>query len=188
MTAYCFVDTETTSLNRHTRVAWEIALCRREDGKEKRIEFQIELTNREINQADQESLDIGGFDERYNDVSAFSRRSAAALIREYTAGTVLVGRQIQFDADNLLDILESVEGQLDTPPWSHKMLDIGTLVKGYLFGVNRDVVLDEEGEYDHLVGHEIYKTLDVNEEDFAMHSAMGDVEYDMAVFDALMDQ
>ena len=186
MPALCFVDTETTSLDRHKRVAWEIAMVRREeDGSEKRIEFQMELTNREVNNADPVSLDIGGFDERYDEVAAYSRKTAAALIAEYTHEAILVGRQVHFDADNLSDILE---GQGQYPTWNYRLFDVMTLAKGYL--LNHDNITNVSDSVVELFdggSERLAEWLGVNPSDFASHTAMGDVEYDMAVYDAIQE-
>ena len=64
MTPICAVDTETTSL-RPDRRAWDIALIRRDDEGERRVQFFIELDALDLPNADPFSLNVGRFWERH---------------------------------------------------------------------------------------------------------------------------
>ena len=64
MTPICAVDCETTSL-RPDRRAWDIALIRRDDEGERRVQFFIELDALDLPNADPFSLNIGRFWERH---------------------------------------------------------------------------------------------------------------------------
>ena len=174
----CFVDTETTSLDPHTRVAWDVGLIRRNsDGVEKRTSFFVELTNREFIAADPTSLEIGNYDERYDPVEAISKRSAAAFIAEYTDGTVLAAATPDFDALGLQNILEAAGLQAQ---WHYKLLDVTTFANGVLLAKDEIQVgqlwPSSLGNVADLLGVEV--------SDSARHTALGDAEYHMAVYDA----
>lgn len=178
MTALCFVDTETTSLDPHTRVAWDVGLIRREeDGTEKRTSFFVELTNREFIAADSVSLEIGRYDERYDPVEAISKRSAAAIIAEYTDDAVLAAATPDFDALGLQNILEAAGL---SPKWHYKLLDVTTFANGVLFALGKI----EVGElWPSSLGN-VAEWLGVDVNESARHTALGDAEYHMAVYDA----
>ena len=178
MTAICFVDTETTSLDPHTRVAWDVGLIRREeDGSEKRTQFFVELTNREFIAADSTSLEIGNYDERYDPLEAISKRAAAALIAEYTDDAVLAAATPDFDALGLANILEAAGLQ---PKWHYKLLDVTTFASGVLLAKG---VWTEDTLWPSSLG-ECVEELQVEVSDSARHTALGDAELHMAVYDA----
>lgn len=178
MTALCFVDTETTSLDPHTRVAWDVALIRREeDGTEKRTSFFVELTNREFVAADSVSLEIGNYDERYDPLEAISKRSAAAIIAEYTDGAVLAAATPDFDALGLANILEAAGLQ---PKWHYKLLDVTTFANGVLLANGE---IEADNLWPSSLGT-VAEILGVTTSETARHTALGDAEYHMDVYDA----
>lgn len=178
MTAICFVDTETTSLDPHTRVAWDVGLIRREeDGSEKRTQFFVELTNREFIAADSTSLEIGNYDERYDPLEAISKRSAAALIAEYTDGAVLAAATPDFDALGLANILEAAGLQ---PKWHYKLLDVTTFANGVLLAKGQ---MDIDEAWPSSLGY-VTGRLGIEVNEFPRHEALGDAELHMAVYDA----
>lgn len=179
MTDISFVDTETTSLDPHTRVAWDVGLIRRNaDGTEKRTSFFVELSNREFISADPVSLEIGNYDERYDPLEALSKRSAAALIAEYTDNTVLAASTPDFDALGLANILEAAGLK---PQWHYKFLPIDPFATGVLLA--KGVWTNPDNLWPSHLG-ECAEALDVDISDSARHTAMGDAEYHMAVYDA----
>lgn len=181
----CFIDTETTELNPHTRAVWEVALIRREpDGSEKRKEFFVELTNRELALASQESLEIGGFDDRYDPLEAFSKRTAAAIIRDFTDGAHLVGMVPDFDAYGFQSIFDAVEGEYSKPGYHYQFIDVDTLAKG--------VFLAKKGTDDNKVWWPVdtdaltsYLGVEIEEAD--RHTAMGDADWTMRYYDAVVN-
>lgn len=172
----CFMDSETTSLNRHTRVPWEVALIRREpSGEEKRRTLQIEVTTYELAKADPESLKINGFHDRYDPIEAFSKRSAAAFIAEFTDQAHIIGMVPSFDTfgfENLLDYAGLKE------QWYYQYLDVDNIAYGFYLAKGKQLSLpvDTDWVLDDL-GVEYY------EED--RHTAMGDAELARRYFDAL---
>ena len=79
MTPICAVDTETTSL-RPDRRAWDVALIRRDDEGERRVQFFIELNDIDLPDADPFSLDVGKFWERHPE--AVKVRAGESLVRD----------------------------------------------------------------------------------------------------------
>ena len=71
MTPICAVDTETTSL-RPDRRAWDIALIRRDDEGERRVQFFIELDALDLPNADLFSLNVGKFWDRHPQATRLS--------------------------------------------------------------------------------------------------------------------
>ena len=178
MTALCFVDTETTSLDPHTRVAWDVGLIRREeDGTEKRANFFVELTNREFVAADSTSLEIGNYDDRYDPLEAISKRSAAAIIAEYTDGAILLAATPDFDALGLANILEAAGLK---PQWHYKITDVTTWATGILLAKH---VIDEEDTLPTSLGNCV-EWLGIDQLNIDRHTAAGDAELHMMVWDA----
>lgn len=171
-----FMDTETTSLNRHTRVPWEVALIRREPtGEERRRVFQIELNSYELAKADPESLRINGFHDRYDPIEAFSKRTAAAFISEFTEDANIVGMVPSFDIygfENTLDYADLKE------KWHYQYLDVDNIAYGFYLAKGKQLSLpiDTDWVLDDLAVEYI-------EED--RHTAMGDAELTRRYFDAL---
>lgn len=174
----CFIDTETTSLNPHTRVAWEVALIRvTPEGDVKRKVFQVELTNRETAQADPESLEICGFDDRYDPLEAHSRQDAARFIREFTDDAIVLGMVPDFDTLGLQNILDYVG---DLGQWYYQLVDVDNVAFGMLRALGYDLSLPVDT--DAVLG-----ILGINAEDYEKHTALGDAELTMDYFYAVLN-
>lgn len=183
----CFIDTETTGLDPHKRVVWELAMIRREpDGTEIPITLQVELTNREMAQADPEALKIGGFEERYDPIQAHSKRVVAAYIREFTDGAHIVAACPDFDVHGLQGILDSV-GELGQ--WDYHLIDVRTFAQGvFLTKLGEGSVNDESWEFDWpaegtLMAEFLGVTLSEEDE----HTAFGDADYVKRFYDAVVE-
>lgn len=174
------IDTETTSLDPYNRVIWEIGMVKitPEGGTDSR-DFQVELTQREIDNADPVSLEIGGFDERYNAYSALSRRTVANYVHDYTDGCYVAGICVDFDVRTLTDLLHSHGLQA---PWAYHVLDVRTLAVGYLRGKGSSIPFPSTQDN---VATEL--GIDVISE-AARHTALGDAEYGAAMLLAVMNQ
>ena len=79
MTPICAVDCETTSL-RPDRRAWDIALIRRDDEGERRVQFFIEFNALDLPNADPFSLNVGKFWDRHP--QAVSLRAGGSVLCE----------------------------------------------------------------------------------------------------------
>jgi hypothetical protein len=137
----------------------------------------VELTNREFVAADATSLEIGNYDERYDPVEAITKRSAAAIIADFTDDAVLAAATPDFDALNLANILEAAGLE---PKWHYKLLDVTTFASGVLYAKE---VWTEDTLWPSSLG-ECADELGVDVSNIDRHTAMGDAVYHMAVYDA----
>lgn len=176
-----FIDTETTSLNRRTRQAWDVGYLMRPAGAatsdlDLSRQFFIDV---DLSEADPISLRIGGYFERHpaasipplaTSGSALSPADAAAKIERDTRGAILVGAVPNFDEETLANLLYA-HGLC--PTWHYHLVDVETLAAGVL-GMkpkwNFDVVLDAFG-------------LTYDEKD--RHTTLGDARMVRNLYDAV---
>lgn len=180
MTPKVFLDTETTSLDEQTRVAWEFAAIRRNDnGTEVPLEFFIEV--KDLTTADPGALRIGGFYDRHpmgrwligNTVDyrgPKTAKDAALAIATITHGAHVVGAQPDFDLITLSRLLFS-QGIL--PSWHYRKYDVEAMTAGYL---HREV-----GGL-----RACAEALDLTVDATLEHTAMGDTLTAMAIWDVVM--
>ena len=180
MSALAFVDTETTSLL-PSRRAWEFACIRREeDGREERLEMFISAP---LDEADPMSLRFAKFYERHPDyrlsepdaIGGWDEQTAARFIERITRSAVLVGSNPAFDAATLAPLLRR-HALIES--WHYAVRDIVPLMVGYLTGRGEPVPSWKSEELSRAVG--------VDPDDYPRHTAMGDVEWTRAVYDAVM--
>lgn len=166
------VDVETTSLDRSNLVAWDVGLVTRTpDGKYSSEQFFVEVTNRELERADIEALDIGNFDERYNGLEAYSKNRAAHSVFDITKGAYFAAVNPDFDAFALTLLLKQAGLE---PGWSYRLIDIRTLAVGYYLGMNPGTVYDEFPSL-----HTVAEMLEFDPiAETANHTAIGDAEYE----------
>jgi DNA polymerase III alpha subunit (gram-positive type) len=175
------VDVETTSLDSHDRVVWDVGMVKisTEGDIIAEKQFFIELTQRELDKANPESLDIGGYDERFNGLEAYSKATAAHMIKDFTDGCYLAGICVDFDAVSLENTLRAVGLR---PGWDYHLLDVRTLAAGYLkakelsgplvWGISQD---------------EVAELLNVDTiEEIDRHTAIGDAQYGAAILLAII--
>lgn len=173
------IDTETTSLDPYNRVVWEIGMVKiNPDGTTVSKDFQIELNQREIDRANPESLEIGGFDERYNELEALSRRTVANYVRDFTEGCIIANFAVDFDVRNLTDLLHSYDLQ---PAWDYHLLDLRSLFVGYLTAKGH-----ERGflDWDQDAFADEFGVATIEEGN--RHTALGDAEYAAAMLEAVI--
>lgn len=177
----CFIDTETTSLDRNTRRAWEIAMVRRNpDGTEATAEFFI--ADIDLSAADPQSLKFGRFYERYrqqhdvtdHDGSLYLPEfSAARMVEQFTRGAMLLGGNPAFD-DLHLDRLLRQYGLC--PSWHYHPWDVTAYVAGAL-GIPAGGGLKSD---------DISRMIGVDSDRFDRHTAMGDVRWLIAQYEAVL--
>ncbi len=175
------VDVEATDLDPHNRVVWDVGMVKISSEGEiiKEEQFFIELTQRELDRANPESLDISGYDERYNGLEAYSKASAAHRIRDFTEGCYLAGICVDFDAVSLENTLRAANVQ---PGWDYHLLDIRTFVAGYLHGrgeLGTPLWSRSQDEIAELVN------VDTIQES-SRHTAIGDAQYGAAILIAAL--
>jgi hypothetical protein len=136
----CFIDAETTELNRRTRRIWDFACIVRDDAgpaTDQEFQFFIEVGQRKANPF---SLNVGGFWERYPQTyearrklreqdKMFSGWDAAKRIQELTAGATWVGAVPSFDEESCADLL--YKNDL-LPRWDYHLVDVETYAAGVI--------------------------------------------------------
>lgn len=197
MTPLCFIDTETTGVHPDRKV-WEVAMIRREDGRQQETQFFVEV---DLANADPFGLKVGGFYDRHpagrwlsnkggsieyptgGDAERFlDRYTAAKVIARFTHGAHLVGAVPNFDAETLAPLLRD---ENLTPSWHYHLIDVEALAVGYLAGSD----LPES--------RRVARTLPWKSDDLSRvcgvepptdderHTAMGDARWAMRLFDAI---
>ncbi len=177
MTKLAFLDTETTSLNRRTRQAWDIAYILRESGRPD-AEHQM-FVGVDLNKADPMSLKIGGYYDRHPSPfgnwcggdGAVSETAAAKKIAEDLRDAIIVGAVPSFDEETLANLLRQ---NWLAPTWHYHLVDVESLAAGALQLPPRwdfDSILDAYG-------------LTYDEAD--RHTALGDARMVRDLYDAVM--
>jgi hypothetical protein len=176
------VDTETTALDRRTREVWEVAIIRREpDGTQDRwaalVGEGLDLTH-----ADPVSLHVGRFHERHplhggsSDLPVLPEATVAKEVAQRLDGARLVGAVPSFDDTGLFRLLDRhrlIPGGGATP-WHYHLVDVEALVAG-LGGV--------EPPWD---SDALSRALGISTPEHAKHTALGDAEWALALYDAVM--
>lgn len=187
-----FLDTETTSLHRRTRRIWDIAAIRRNpDGYE--ATFAAIVADVDLTHADPRSLAVGRFYTRHpaGRLPSVYRlpgqeqeppapgyfptpQAEADIARELerlTRGAHLVGAVPSFDEETLDDMLRR-HGH--APAWHYHLIDIEALAAGRL------------GVAPPWNSRELSLEVGVDSAGFDVHTALGDAQWAMAVFDAVV--
>lgn len=163
MSALVFLDVETTGLDPRNDMVWEFAAIRREpDGTETRhhafVRHDTHLRS-EMPEPFRSDLEA-----RYDDESALGAVVFTGLLRLVLAGAPrIVGACPWFDTTFLAEYI--------APCWSHRLVDVETLAAGKL-GRLVDGLADAAAAF--------------GIENPGAHTAMGDAETTMRVFDAVM--
>lgn len=168
-----FVDTETTMLE-PTPKPWEIALIKRTPGQlEDR--FHIMLRDPDLSDASPDSLRVNHFYERHPrwtgsaapaDIAALHpSHDAAQAVEIFTAGTVLVGSNPDFDA-RALEWLLRQHGL--RPRWHHHTINLVTWTYAHLLAKGEAVKIPTSS-YD--LSRRVHVDPPAAEE---AHTAMGD--------------
>jgi hypothetical protein len=180
-----FCDVETTGLHPDLRLAWEVAIIRREpDGEE--TQALINITDVNLAFSEPKALEVGRFYERHielppkgngpNGQMLMPEKDAALVIDQMTRGAHLVGAVVSFDAETLADLLRR-HGR--TPAWHYHLIDIKPLMLGYLAGAGST-------HYPPWRSGDLASACGVERDASTMHTALGDAEWAMRVFDTIM--
>lgn len=181
--AVVFMDTETLGLDKKAPI-WEFAAVRRDaDGTEEHYHWFIEhspwkhpgrLWAREM--PEEFAKDYA---ERYNAEDAIHMGDLVCKVLPhiYRGRAHSIGAVPNFDTERLE--AQCVKYGKDAP-WHYHLIDVENIVVGYLAGRGQYVPRPwKSDELSRLVG--------VDPEQFRRHSAMGDVEWEMAQWDAVME-
>ncbi|WP_255775020.1 hypothetical protein [Mycobacteroides abscessus] len=195
MSDIVFMDTETLGLDPLAPV-WEFAAIRRyENGIEAKYHcfidhdpaFWLDLLPAQFQE---------DYKARFDAQQALKRADAAEMIHTATDGAHVVGAVPSFDTERLARILNQTGW--GAPPWHYHLIDIENVVTGYLHGVAARAI-DEarmRGEEPDpaLVNRpgppyksdDLSRAVNVDPNDFDRHTAMGDVLWTRAQWDAVM--
>ena len=184
-TPITIIDTETTSLDRDNLVVWDVGIVHRPaPGIYESRQYFVEVTTRELDRADQEALDIGGFDLRYNELEAFSKQAVAHIVHDLTEGAILANASVDFDAFGLTQLLKHAHL---TPSWHYRLLDIRTIGLGYLLG--RGAFAASEDFPDNPGFNDVAEWLGMDPQPVeTKHTALGDAEYAASVLREILGE
>lgn len=127
MTAYCFLDLETTGLNPEVAEIWEIGAVLRDADGTRREQSAMFAPN--LGTAEPEALRVGRFHERFDIDLCDDPRAQAHIIASELAGRVLVTSNSGFDPDFLARFLRAHEVE---PTWHFRPLNVQDLAAGWL--------------------------------------------------------
>lgn len=195
MTDLCFMDTETLGLDPDAPI-WEFAAVRRfAHGIEDRTEFRIR--HDPAHWLDDFPAEFrADYDARYTPHDAMDPFEAAVMISIFTRGAHIIGAVPSFDTERLAKLLHrhGIE-----PGWHYHLIDVENVVVGWLHGVAARAIDEARmrgGDPDPaLIGRhleppwksdELSRAVGVNPEDYARHTAMGDVQWAMAQWDIVI--
>lgn len=186
-----FVDTETTGLDPERHEIWEVALILATppdaDGKAPaETSRHWMLRPRWLEYADPMALSIGRFYERTDGAVFTPVEEFAAEFARLTARTHLVGAVPSFDAIRLERLLRT---HGFAPSWHYHLVDVEALAAGnlaLLAAIQPDRMpkgFSAEPPWDSNV---LSRALGVDPAHFDRHTAMGDVEWAQAIYEAVM--
>lgn len=181
MTALVFMDTETTGLSLDDDI-WEFAAIRREeDGREERLHLFIEHSTRKCAQLP---------DSFRADHQARFPRDAVA--QEVAAGVIadflsegrphIVGAVPNFDTERLALLLARFGYK---PGWHYHLIDVENLAVGYLEGRRSMSKAGIPALPLPWNSDDLSRTCGVEPPTDERHTAMGDVRWCMALYDAI---
>jgi hypothetical protein len=190
----CFMDTETLGLNPEAPV-WEFAAIRREWPQ------QIEMWGGDIvaRPQDQDSefhcfIDhncdpwitemhenhgsdfVKDYRKRFDARTALTTYRAAEMIYKATKGAHIIGACPSFDTERLAKLLRSRGFE---PAWHYHLTDVENMIVGYLAGRGQPIHPPWKSDT-------LSRAVGVEPEDFMRHTAMGDVLWIKAQYEAVM--
>lgn len=190
MSAVVFLDTETTGLSMADDI-WEIAAIRRaEDGTETELHLFVEHSRAKC-----DSLPLSFREDHYNrylDHKAVSRKEACQRVADLfrNGKPHVVGAVPNFDTERLTHMAELEWPRWSDPKfgWHYHLIDVENLAVGWI-AANLDKIPNESGStllalpWDSDV---ISAAVGVDPQRFPRHTAMGDVRWAMAIYDAVI--
>lgn len=177
----CFLDTETLGLDPMAPV-WEFAAIRREeDGREE--EFHAFFDHDVFDKCGDPWLEslapefAADYGNRYEEFRALKHGERAAYVYTATRGAHIVGAVPSFDTERLSMMMR--HHSIMEPPWHYHLTDVENLVVGYLAGKGELMAPPWKSE-------DLSRAIGVEPDDFARHTATGDVRWVKAQWDAVM--
>lgn len=193
MSDIVFMDTETLGLDPEAPI-WEFAAVRRNSDGEERSEHLF-IRHQPYpwlySLPDQFADDYMA---RYKPKQALTKFDAAMRISRITSNAHIIGAVPNFDTERLTRLMEGII----EPEWHYHLIDVENVVVGYLHGVAARAIDEarmrgEEplpGLLDRSLNppwksDELSRAVGVDPEQFARHTAMGDVLWVRAQWDAV---
>ena len=193
MSDIVFMDTETLGLDPDAPV-WEFAAIRRsQDGSEQ--QFHCFIDHYPLPWIDSLPEQFANdYRARYSPVRALRQWDAVEMIERATKGAHVVGAVPNFDTERLQRMRKRVGVLSGREPWHYHLIDIENVVVGYLVGVGKQAYNDgripDELDLSKVMppwkSDDLSRAVGVDPEAFERHTAMGDVRWVMAQWDAVM--
>lgn len=195
MSDIVFMDTETLGLDPCAPV-WEFAAIRRApNGVEQQYHCFIDHDPSFWLQFMPQKF-VDDYKARFDFREALTFHDAAEMIHTATVDAHIVGAVPSFDTERLARLLDRTGW--GAPPWHYHLIDIENMVVGYLHGVAMRAIdearmRDEEPEAVWVnrtlelpwKSDQLSRAVNVNPDDFDRHTAMGDVQWVRAQWDAI---
>ena len=192
MTDFVILDTETLGLDPAAPI-WEFAAVRQfADGVDESIEFFIRHDPAhwldELAKQPNGQQFVDDYTERHIVDDALDEQSAAAMIHIVTRDAVIVGCNPSFDLERIANLLR--RNGLE-PAWHYRPVCVTTFAAGVLH-VCADALGVPKPAADTVLtlpwsSEAISRAIGVNPDDFTRHTAMGDVLWTVAQWDAIME-
>jgi hypothetical protein len=188
MSDIVFMDTETLGLHPDAPV-WEFAAIRRAAAGQQQDYHCFIDHNPSPWLYDMPAEFRADYEKRYGVQAARGGGSASALIFDATQGAHVVGAVPNFDTERLSKLLWR---NLRLPnPWHYHLIDVENLIVGYLRACRTPRYPRRSAEFTELTeppwkSDDLSRAVGVDPEQFDRHTAMGDVLWVKAQYDAVM--
>lgn len=170
-TTLAFLDIETTGLSLANHEVWEVALQLHHDGGMATFVWQLPV---DLARADPMALNIGRFHERRLPPDKLAPLAVFAQeFMDITWGAHLVGMNPAFDAARLEKLLLANRA---CPGWNYHLVDVEALIAGHM------------GIAPPWRSTELSLKAGVDPADFDRHTAIGDVEWTVALYAKVMGE
>ena len=174
----CFLDTETLGLHPDAPV-WEFAAIRRFNAEGTEERFHCFIDHDPHPWVDQFSEPFkADYLKRFSGADIRTRWEAAAIVDEATSGAHIVGAVPDADTERLTKLLANAD---IAPSWHYHLIDIENVVVGWLAALTPLSPLMPPWD-----SEDLSKAVNVDPTKFARHTAMGDVLWVQAQWDAVM--
>lgn len=174
-----FVDTETLGLDPDRHEVWKIAVIIPDGPHAGEHSWHIKVTNDQLAAAEEIALEINGFTNRYGRLPTVTPRESAERFAELVKGRHLVGAVPSFDEERLRRMHNLHLGRPHRYPWKYHLIDIESMMLGYLAGRGIDAPVPWRSE-------ELSRLVDVSPPTGAdRHSALGDARWVRDIYDTI---
>lgn len=190
MSDIVFLDTETLGVHIDAPI-WELAAVRRRpDGTEATLHLFIHHDpDRWLKDPNFPESFKRDYYQRYPEDNDVPRYSAARILQNFLTGRPhIVGSVPNFDTERISHQLLRPNDIPD--PWHYHLIDVENLVVGFIAGRASQGDVDAGLAMPDLPwdSNALSRAVGVDPDDYERHTAMGDVRWAMAQYDAVMGQ